>query len=164
MKPKLACIVVITLFSAIGVSCYSAQQSSRDLGDDFNAYVEKTMHEWGASGAMIVVVEGDQTVYMKGHGSRIPDENQPINESTVIQVASHTKPVTATAIAMLITNQLKPLNHETLCYFTSLTWNHEFFLCYEAENHDSCNNLKPADLSIWLLRSGCSACPGSCYR
>ena len=102
------------LLSLLVVACDSSRDAGRELDAGFDAYVRQTLDDWGAPGVMIVVVEGNQTVYMKGHGSRVLGEDRPIDEATIIQIASHTKPVTATAVAM-------PSRRRTSCSKSSRT-------------------------------------------
>jgi CubicO group peptidase (beta-lactamase class C family) len=80
----------------------SPGQFSHKLDDEFDACVQQAMEDWGATGIMVIVVRDDQIIYQKGYGSRILGEERPIDENTVLQIASHTKPITATAIAMLV--------------------------------------------------------------
>ncbi|MFC1629464.1 serine hydrolase domain-containing protein [Gemmatimonadota bacterium] len=94
-----ACLV---LLAVLVITCDSSRHIDHELDAGFNDYVQEALDDWGAPGIMIVVVKGDQTVYMKGHGSRVLGADRPIDETTIIQIASHTKPVTATAVAMLV--------------------------------------------------------------
>ncbi len=89
-------------FTLLFSACDSRKQVGHELDAEFDVYVQQVLDDWGAPGVMIVVVEGDEPVYMKGHGSRVLGEHKPIDEATVIQIASNTKPITATAIAMLV--------------------------------------------------------------
>ncbi len=92
----------LVLLAVPVIACDSSRQVGHELDAGFDAYVQEALDDWGAPGVMIVVVEGDQTVYMKGHGSRVLGEDRPIDETTILQIASHTKSVTATAVAMLV--------------------------------------------------------------
>ncbi len=51
---------------------------------------------------MISVVKNGKHIFAKGYGTRKFGENLPINENTLVQIASHTKPITAAALAMLV--------------------------------------------------------------
>jgi CubicO group peptidase (beta-lactamase class C family) len=75
---------------------------SHRLDAEFDACVQQAMEEWGAAGIMLIVVRDDQILYQKGYGSRTFGEERAIDENTVLQIASHTKSITATAIAMLV--------------------------------------------------------------
>jgi len=72
------------------------------LGAEFDSYVREMMDQAGAPGVIIVVIEGDRIVYMKAHGTRVAGEDRPIDENTIVQIASHSKPFTAAALAMLV--------------------------------------------------------------
>jgi CubicO group peptidase (beta-lactamase class C family) len=77
-------------------------QFSHRLDAEFDACVQQAMEEWGAAGIMVIVVRDDHILFRKGYGSRTFGEERAIDENTVLQIASHTKPITATAIAMLV--------------------------------------------------------------
>jgi CubicO group peptidase (beta-lactamase class C family) len=97
------CRVYVFMALILALAAYdSLGQGSRGLDADFDCYVQNSMEEWGAAGIMLIVVKDDQIIYQKGYGSRTFGEERPIDENTVLQIASHTKPITATAIAMLV--------------------------------------------------------------
>ena len=97
------CRVCVFFSVILALAAYdSLGQGSHRLDVEFDCYVQNSMEEWGAAGIMLIVVKDDQVLYQKGYGSRIFGEERPIDENTVLQIASHTKPITATAIAMLV--------------------------------------------------------------
>ena len=51
---------------------------------------------------MISVVKDGKHVFTKGYGTRKVGEILPVDENTLVQIASHTKPITAAALAMLV--------------------------------------------------------------
>lgn len=96
----LAPILLLFLWSFTG--CRPSQTQTQPLDEEFDAYVEKTLRDWKAPGVMISVVKNGKHVFAKGYGTRKFGENLPINENTLVQIASHTKPITAAALAMLV--------------------------------------------------------------
>jgi len=53
-------------------------------------------------GLAIVVVHGDKTLLLKGFGTRVAGQAEPIDGDTVFQLASVSKPLTATILARLV--------------------------------------------------------------
>lgn len=68
---------------------------------DIDKLVADAMHAWGAPGAAVVVVRGDQVVHLKGYGKRQFDKPEPVGPDTLFPIASCTKAFTATLLAML---------------------------------------------------------------
>ena len=60
------------------------------------------MVNWSVPGLAIVVVKGDETVLMKGYGSRTFGTSQSIHAETYLQIASNSKMFTAYTIGMLV--------------------------------------------------------------
>jgi len=69
---------------------------------DLDAYVEAGMAEWGIPGLALAVVRGEEVVYARGYGLRRLGLPEPVDEQTLFGVASTTKAMTATALAMLV--------------------------------------------------------------
>ncbi len=67
----------------------------------FEAWVEKTRGLWNVPGVAVAIVYGDQTVLLKGFGSRDLDANQPVTPDTLFAIGSSTKAFTATLLGML---------------------------------------------------------------
>ena len=56
----------------------------------------------GVPGASITVVHGDEVVYARGFGVRDLDSGEPVDEETVFQLASLSKPISATVVSALV--------------------------------------------------------------
>lgn len=69
---------------------------------DLDAYIQSGMAEWGIPGLAIAVVKDDEVVFARGYGVRQLDAPEPVDEHTLFGVASTTKAMTATALAMLV--------------------------------------------------------------
>ena len=67
-----------------------------------DAVVEHAMQEMSVPGAAVVVVRGDEVVYLKGFGVREKDKPEKVTPDTVFPVASCSKAFTATLLAMLV--------------------------------------------------------------
>ena len=62
----------------------------------------KTLESTGVPGIAIAVVHGNDILLKKGYGVREAGKPQPIDAETVFQVASVSKPITATVLAALV--------------------------------------------------------------
>ena len=67
-----------------------------------DSYVEQGMLRWSLTGLALAIVKGDQIVVAKGYGERRYNHDEPIDEHTIFAVASCAKPITATALAILV--------------------------------------------------------------
>ncbi len=64
--------------------------------------VRRAMEQTGAPGISLVVVFDDQVLYQKGYGVRSTETRAPVQPETVFQIASLSKPVSATIMAGLV--------------------------------------------------------------
>lgn len=69
---------------------------------DLDAIVADTMAKSGVPGVAVAVVHNDETVYLKGFGVRELGGDAPVDENTVFQLASLSKPVGATVVASVV--------------------------------------------------------------
>jgi CubicO group peptidase (beta-lactamase class C family) len=67
----------------------------------FDRLVTEWFPQSGVPGMSVAVVSGDQVVYLKSFGVRQAGSDQPVDADTVFQLASCSKPVTSTALAIL---------------------------------------------------------------
>lgn len=68
----------------------------------FDRFVQKTLQDYKVPGAVVVVVENDQTVFLKGYGVREVGKPGKVNEDTRFQIGSLSKLFTATALCTLV--------------------------------------------------------------
>jgi CubicO group peptidase (beta-lactamase class C family) len=62
----------------------------------------ETIEKWGAPGMAIAIVHNGHVIVSKGYGVRTPGGKAPMNASTIIPIASTTKPFTSLAVGMLM--------------------------------------------------------------
>ncbi|TXL69341.1 serine hydrolase [Vineibacter terrae] len=67
-----------------------------------DAMARKAVDSGGVPGLAIVVVHDDAVVYLKGFGRRDAAKPEPVDADTVFQIASLSKPVSATVVAALV--------------------------------------------------------------
>ncbi len=66
-----------------------------------DAIAEEAMKYWRTPGAEIVIVRGDEVVYLKGFGVRDATTGQPVTPDTIFAIGSTTKAFTTAAMAIL---------------------------------------------------------------
>lgn len=67
-----------------------------------DAYVEQAMEEWQVPGLALAVVRNDSVLYTRGYGVRTFRSSAPVDDHTLFEIGSATKPFTATLVAMLV--------------------------------------------------------------
>ena len=67
-----------------------------------DAVIRDALKVWNVPGAAVVVVHGDDVLYLKGHGLREAGSDRPVTPDTVFPLASCTKAFTTTLLAMLV--------------------------------------------------------------
>lgn len=67
-----------------------------------DALLERSREAWGAPGVALVVVQGDDVLYMGCKGVREAGKPDPVTPDTLFAIASTTKAFTCTAIAMMV--------------------------------------------------------------
>jgi len=63
---------------------------------------KKTIEDDGAPGIAIAIVHKDQVVFKQGFGVREAGKSEPIDADTVFQIASVSKPLSSTVMALLV--------------------------------------------------------------
>jgi CubicO group peptidase (beta-lactamase class C family) len=63
------------------------------------------MHKTGVPGVAVAVVYRDKVIYLEGFGFRKAGCSEPIDDRTVFQLASLSKPITSTIVAALVGNR-----------------------------------------------------------
>jgi CubicO group peptidase (beta-lactamase class C family) len=71
-------------------------------GLTFDRFVGKALLDHAVPGAVVVAVEGDRTVLLKGYGVRSAGQPEPVDQDTRFQVASLSKFLAATALGTLV--------------------------------------------------------------
>lgn len=93
--------------SLLSFGAFSQPETSKP--DDINIILSKyetianqLMQKAHVPGMAIAIVKGQKVVYLKGFGVRRAGFNEPVDENTVFQIASVSKPITSTVIAKLV--------------------------------------------------------------
>lgn len=91
--------IAAVLFLILSIQVAEAQPA---VFEGLDAYILQGMEEWSIPGLAIAVVKDDEVVYAQGFGVRKLGEDALVDEYTLFGVASTTKAMTATALAMLV--------------------------------------------------------------
>lgn len=71
---------------------------------ELDRMVDSVMAETGVPGVAVAVVAGDEVVHTKGYGVRSTETGDPVDEETVFQVASMSKPISSTIMSALVSD------------------------------------------------------------
>lgn len=66
--------------------------------------IQHVLQETGVPGMSIAVVVGDDTAFAEGYGTKIAGQDDPVDASTVFQIASVSKSLTGTIIAKAVSD------------------------------------------------------------
>src|SRR5262245_59259017 len=65
-------------------------------------YVDLALADYNFPGAAVLVIDRGEIVYSRGHGLREAGSLQRVNDDTLFQIGSVTKPFTTLALALLV--------------------------------------------------------------
>ncbi len=93
-----------TLAVAVALSLSASAQAVDQAAPApaLDALMSEAMKYWQAPGSAVVVVRGDEVVYLKGFGVRDANTKQPVTPDTVFAIGSTTKAFVTAAMAMLV--------------------------------------------------------------
>ena len=93
--------IVVSLLLVSGSQAKPAEPYEK-LIPKFEKIASELFAESGVPGMSIAIVADGETVYLKGFGVPRADSTQPVDADTVFQLASCSKPMTSTALAVLV--------------------------------------------------------------
>ena len=73
------------------------QENTTDFAAALDAFIRDVLPAYDVPGAAVAVVSEGRTIFLRGYGLRRLGEPAPVDENTVFQIASNTKPFTAAA-------------------------------------------------------------------
>lgn len=95
-------ILAVVLAGRVEAGGEVTAEAVRDALPRLESLVEQTLEQTGVPGVAIAVVHRDEVVYLKGFGVRQAGTETPVDENTVFQLASVSKPMASTVIATLV--------------------------------------------------------------
>ena len=69
---------------------------------DFQKYAEKGRVDWNVPGMAVVIVRGNDTIYMHAFGVKTLNGTDPVTNNTIFQIGSTSKAFTAALVAMQV--------------------------------------------------------------
>jgi CubicO group peptidase (beta-lactamase class C family) len=90
-------LITLALFLWLPVS-----QAQSVLPDNFETFIEEGLAQWDIPGIAIGIVKDGEVVYTNGFGVRKLGEPEPVNENTQFGIASVSKHMTASSLAILV--------------------------------------------------------------
>lgn len=94
--------MVRVLRSLLFVSAAVAVAQAAVVPSDIDATVERVRHEFNVPGISVAVVKDGRVVFAKGYGVRRLGDSTPMDENTLVGIASNTKAFTSASLAMLV--------------------------------------------------------------
>jgi CubicO group peptidase (beta-lactamase class C family) len=104
--PSVALLCLVPLVLDATPAQDVAEDRVRAALPDLEKLVTQTLKKTGVPGMAIVVVHKDKVVYSKGFGVRREDQAGPVDEDTVFMLASVSKPIASTLLALLVGEEL----------------------------------------------------------
>jgi CubicO group peptidase (beta-lactamase class C family) len=96
-----ALMVLVTL-AVQGAPAQVTSQQVKTALPELDRLANETLKKTGVPGMAIAVVYKDQAIYLKGFGVREAGKGEPVDAATVFQLASLSKPITSTILAILV--------------------------------------------------------------
>jgi CubicO group peptidase (beta-lactamase class C family) len=93
--PRIVFALAIVVAFSLSAWAQSTDQAALD------AALNEAMKYWQTPGAAVVIVRGDEVVYLKGFGVKDVNTKQPVTPDTLFAIGSTTKAFVTAAIAML---------------------------------------------------------------
>ena len=89
-------IVIVTLAQG------SDLRANEGVAEKLEAFINQGMQDWSLTRLAVAVVKDDKVVFSRGFGVRDIRTKAPIDEHTVFQIGSCTKPLAASGISLLV--------------------------------------------------------------
>jgi len=117
----------------MGVPRTAAASDSLDHGGNglgFDQFVNKALGDYAVPGAVVVVVDHDQTIFLKGYGVRAADRPDAVDENTRFQIASVSKFLMASALGTLVDEGKLDWDRPVSTYLPDLAFNDPYVTRY----------------------------------
>lgn len=80
---------------------YISQSQEQFIADSLDKYVEREMKRWQTPGVAVTVVKNGKILVNKGYGVKKINSQEKVDENTLFQIASNSKAITGTSLALL---------------------------------------------------------------
>lgn len=128
------------------------------LISDLEKYVKQLMSQMDVSGLSMVLVEGDQAIYMRAFGVRDLETKAPVTTQTLFGIASTTKSMTAVMIASLVdegviawdtplTDVLPSFSLSNQEVTQKMTFRHTLCMCSSVPEHKEASTVQFSEMT-----------------
>ena len=114
MKKKL--FLLISLVACLTITYAQRVDRSKFIKDSIDVYINRALTNWRIPGAAICIVKDDKVVMMNAYGIKELGLNNKVDINTLFMIGSNTKAFTATALAMLQTQNKLSLDDKVTKY------------------------------------------------
>jgi CubicO group peptidase (beta-lactamase class C family) len=101
-RPSVVLLVLVILAVQTAPAAEVTSQKVKAALPELEKLAEQTLKRTGVPGLSVAVVYKDQAVYLKGFGVRQAGKDEPVDADTVFQLASVSKPIASTILAILV--------------------------------------------------------------
>jgi len=119
--------VLLTVSLVVGMAPAFGEQSDENLPKKLEGalswvqdYAQQAMEQTGIPGLALVVVYNGEVVVMEGYGTRKVGEDWPVDQKTIFQIASLSKPMSSTVVAAAVDRKLVQWNDPVAKYNVGL--------------------------------------------
>jgi CubicO group peptidase (beta-lactamase class C family) len=110
-------ILLPILFLLAGITCQAQHiDRSKFVKDSLDYYVNRALTNWRIPGAAVCIVKDNKIVMMKAYGIKELGDPAKVDINTLFMIGSNTKAFTATALAMLQTQNKLSLDDKVTKY------------------------------------------------
>lgn len=98
-------VSLVLAFAMCPLSAARATEEAltREVGGlTFDQFVQAALQDYAVPGAVVVIANANQTVFLKGYGIRTSNAAEAVDENTRFQLASMSKFIAATAVGALV--------------------------------------------------------------
>ncbi len=102
MPAKLGRVFLVAVSMMVVLATRSDLRADENEAEKLHAFIEQGVKDWSLTGLAVAVVKDDKIVFIRGYGVRDIRSNEPIDKNTVFQLASCSKPLAASGVALLV--------------------------------------------------------------
>ena len=116
MKKILLCVVGI--FCCVVFAHAQHTDRSKFIKDSLDFYINRSLTNWRIPGAAVCIIKDGKIVLMKAYGIKELGQPAKVDENSLFMIGSNTKAFTATALAMLQSQNKLSLDDKVTKYLT----------------------------------------------
>jgi CubicO group peptidase (beta-lactamase class C family) len=122
----IAAALISGVTTAVSAQSSEPNEAASSVGARFREEIPELMAEQGVPGLALVLVDGDQVLWMEAFGSLERDGQTPVSTQTIFSVQSMSKVFTATGVMVAVQEGLVDLDEPVATYLPEFTVNSAF--------------------------------------